>query len=862
MQGSLARFRSIVILAMLFSMMGTVVPSAPAAHATAGWLTGWSYRKAITVSNAGMTATLTNFPLYVPLTSSNGGAGIASKVLDTGYDIRFTSSDGTTTLPYERESYSEASGNVTANFWVGVTLNGDNNAATDDTIYLYYGKADATDGQDTANGTNDVWDSNYEGVYHLGSSLTADSTSHAANGTNGGATANTGKVDGGAHFASDTNIALPAALARVHGTFTIEAFVQSTTIVAAEYHICTDWEWNEKNFLLEQNGNSIHALVGDGGTNQDAGLDGGTVSVGDWYQAVLTVDGTSQTLYFNGSSADAQTGSYSGGVSTKQRYFNGYNNTGNGVDGTMDEFRVSSVARSTAWIAFEYANITAAGNKLTFAAEEGTVDGWSYRKKITIDHTNVDADLSNYPLLVKINQDTDIGANAQSDGEDIRFTTSTGVLLPYERESWVVRAGSGSGNFWVKVPTISSSADTKIYLYYGNSGAPDLQDATNVWDANFKGVWHLAETGTNPTANDSTSNNNDSASQTWTPTVGGKIGGAGSFNGSSDAINITSNDGLNPASITVSAWVKADVNNKWQYAVLKNGQWDFGRDNGGKYYLAAWKTGNVNVADEHAATSATTGVWEHIAFTYDGSNAKYYVNTTVVINKGVSGDLFATANAVNIGSQAAGNYWDGLIDDVKISNVARSAAWLKFEYYNTGASDNETTWSLEQNGSTGLSSTTTTLASSNTSVTAGDSVTLTATVTSSTATGTVTFKNGATALGTATLGQGSGSLVVTNFAAGSHTLTAEYGGNVEFAASTSASITQTVAAAASSSSSSSTSSTASASHGGGGTGGGRRGSEEGMGNRIQNAYAAIFARFVASHPAPEEPSSAPAVVQE
>ena len=36
-------------------------------------------------------------------------------------------------------------------------------------------------------------------------------------------------------------------------------------------------------------------------------------------------------------------------------------------------------------------------------------------------------------------------------------------------------------------------ADTVLYLYYGDLGVSDQQDAINVWDANFAGVWHLDE---------------------------------------------------------------------------------------------------------------------------------------------------------------------------------------------------------------------------------------------------------------------------------------------------------------------------------------------------------------------------------
>ncbi|MDB5307242.1 MAG: hypothetical protein JWO38_1444 [Gemmataceae bacterium] len=117
-----------------------------------------------------------------------------------------------------------------------------------------------------------------------------------------------------------------------------------------------------------------------------------------------------------------------------------------------------------------------------------------------------------------------------------------------------------------------------------------------------------------------------------------------------------------------------------------------------------------------------------------------------------------------------------------------------------------------------LDATTISLTSSANPSTVGQSIRLTATVSPGTATGTVTFKDGSTSLGTATLGHASGSLTTSALTAGSHTLTAVYGGNVTHSGSTSLVLTQVVNAAAGAGSSSGGGTTDS----GGGGGGGRR----------------------------------------
>ena len=90
-----------------------------------------------------------------------------------------------------------------------------------------------------------------------------------------------------------------------------------------------------------------------------------------------------------------------------------------------------------------------------------------------------------------------------------------------------------------------------------------------------------------------------------------------------------------------------------------------------------------------------------------------------------------------------------------------------------------------------LASSTTTLASSANPSTYGGTVTFTATVTSG-ATGTVTFKDGTTTLGTGTITGTSATFSTTALTGGSHSITAVYAGDTNFAGSTSSAVSQTV----------------------------------------------------------------------
>jgi hypothetical protein len=88
--------------------------------------------------------------------------------------------------------------------------------------------------------------------------------------------------------------------------------------------------------------------------------------------------------------------------------------------------------------------------------------------------------------------------------------------------------------------------------------------------------------------------------------------------------------------------------------------------------------------------------------------------------------------------------------------------------------------------------TTTSLTSSLNPSTYGASVTLTATVAPSTATGVVTFTDGTTTLGTGTLSSGTATYSTSTLTAGSHSIAASYSGDTKHVGSTSSALAQTV----------------------------------------------------------------------
>jgi len=101
------------------------------------------------------------------------------------------------------------------------------------------------------------------------------------------------------------------------------------------------------------------------------------------------------------------------------------------------------------------------------------------------------------------------------------------------------------------------------------------------------------------------------------------------------------------------------------------------------------------------------------------------------------------------------------------------------------------------NQTVGQANSSTVVASSLTPSTYGQAVTFTATVSANngTPTGSVTFKDGSNSLGTGALNAGIATLNTSTLSAGSHTITAMYGGDTNFTGSTSAGIMQVVSKA-------------------------------------------------------------------
>ena len=196
-----------------------------------------------------------------------------------------------------------------------------------------------------------------------------------------------------------------------------------------------------------------------------------------------------------------------------------------------------------------------------------------------------------------------------------------------------------------------------------------------------------------------------------------------------------------------------------------------------------------------AATTTTTTAVVSSGYTITYGQNVTFTATVSPVGANFGGTVQFTDNGVNLGAAVTVNTTTGVAAYTTATPLTGGSHTITAVYSGVGTGNpkySASTGTLSPNQTVTLVSTTTTVGSSSEPSTYGSSVTFTATVSPSAAAGTVTFKDGAVTLGTGTLSGGTATYATSALTAGSHTITAVYGGNVNYVGSTSTGITQTV----------------------------------------------------------------------
>jgi hypothetical protein len=371
---------------------------------------------------------------------------------------------------------------------------------------------------------------------------------------------------------------------------------------------------------------------------------------------------------------------------------------------------------------------------------------YGYKRKITIDHTKFDATETDYPAMSKFYSDSSVSAwslnfaatngyavgnivkndNAyfkcttsdttkeprvttswqddwhwlgdefdftkiQSDGKDIRFTASDeSTLLDYERELIETTTQPYQLVIHVRIPSVSLSVDTDYYMYYDYaSETVDGENKTGVWDSNFVMVQHMGTS-----LSDSTINGNDGTNNGST-VVDGFNGKARSFDGSNDYIQITENTTLNSSEYTVTLLSKLNVDLASQPSSFPTLFSKIDGKSGYSAYYSAPSNTLVHLfgggANNEYTIDTTITDYNTYSFLHNGTYGKTFNNgslkdTAEVSHTTGSGDMLIGCYEGTV------DFINARIDEVRISNIARSDAWIKADDANLR------TWDLQSIG--------------------------------------------------------------------------------------------------------------------------------------------------------------------
>jgi hypothetical protein len=326
---------------------------------------------------------------------------------------------------------------------------------------------------------------------------------------------------------------------------------------------------------------------------------------------------------------------------------------------------------------------------------------WQYRKAVLVDHTRVAGDLLDFPVLVSVSADPDLAAHARSDGFDVLFTDEDGTTkLSHQREAY---DGAGTLLAWVKVPLVTAGADKVLFMYYGNPSSADQQSVNPTWSNGYQAVWHLDEASGSGAYIRNDALNDYHGTPTGTAfNASGKIGAARSFSSTAPSrIDLANSGALFNMwnQFSFEFWIYPNYTAAtWPVVPPTEHQFIFGDTGPVRTGRVAYRgyeapgdgTLQIDVGFNGGTTEYANDVvhglaWNHIVYTYQGSDFQVFFNGVEIWRDMVPDDRLTAAATFLLGWNQATGALNGSLDEVRISNAGRSSEWILTEYANQSA---------------------------------------------------------------------------------------------------------------------------------------------------------------------------------
>ena len=298
-------------------------------------------------------------------------------------------------------------------------------------------------------------------------------------------------------------------------------------------------------------------------------------------------------------------------------------------------------------------------------------------------------DIAGFPVLVRLTASTFDFSQAAADGGDVRFSDRDGAELDFQIERW--NAPAGLAEIWVRLPRVRANDTGETFaMHWGNPAAGSRSSGPKTF-GNGTGLladWHLAGSASALPGGylDATPNGfHGSALPPATPTAfEGGIAGCAKLEGA-QRIMVPDAAALNPTgAITVSAWIKADAWSGGNRRIVQKGigmtQYalaGFGADS------VEWRLVLSGAQFSLRAPAPALADWHLVAGTYDGKRSAFYIDGSLAVSSDATGPIGVSTDSLAIGFAPSGpdnQYFQGLIDEVAVSGMPRSADWIKLAY--------------------------------------------------------------------------------------------------------------------------------------------------------------------------------------
>ena len=455
----------------------------------------WASRLEFTLNgdliNAPGSGSLTDFPVYLDL--SQMPDEFFQIVRSDGGDIRITDSSDNE-LPRELVSINRSAKTGEVHFKTDL----ENGA--DATFYLYYGKRDAVDyGTTEAYGAERVWRSEYELVSHDGGLTNSTVKSNSLN--TGSMTYNLGQIGEAREFIRANNTLInpdsPPAPEFYHGAFTTRGISfwskLGSEVSSAKYCIYEEGgAANGFQINYETDTNNYKLIYGNNSLPSEYVMNSSQTETDNWSYIAFRYDAGAHYGYMNGIRHLTGTGGVNQVIAHGDEPGIGNRSVPTldsdimlgsltvGFNGYLDEIRIfDGTFYTDEWQWTEYKNQSApsAFIKATkvIHSKSWYHDGWSNRIELVIESDKVPTDIWDFPVFVDMSSFPLVFFNkVKSDGVDIRITTEGNFELAREIVSF--SKALKMGELYFKSNYLSSTKDTKFYIYYGNGDAADYPD--------------------------------------------------------------------------------------------------------------------------------------------------------------------------------------------------------------------------------------------------------------------------------------------------------------------------------------------------------------------------------------------------